>query len=495
MDGGLLKLSLGQERLSWDLLAGKERNTRITGGVEWQQQFPGQTQLTLAAEGYASQTRYTLGLEKMLREYDGGRHSLGVNFIGVHGREGVGNDNQLQFLWRYSFGTGQIQGGGASPLAALNVNAPRGLTMNGQTAPNRSGNLSLLDAVAQRPSYMPSHVVAKVDTTALPTRLILVDKTGLHAGSSVNAVTGDVTVPLGVAVTGIAGVTRNGGAFANTSQFLLSGNSLIIRPSQITRPALGVSDTYVVTINNSGGGTTLATIVVSHGSVRIDSIVITSSGADTTPPVTASAPAISTAATDTTVSVTQTINETGTGYYLVLPAASAVPTVATVKTGTSFAMTAGTPAIVNITGLSASTAYKYYFVAKDAANNDQAAVSAGLAITTTAAGVPTIVSPILQLVPGSSDAVGSWTIAGATSATSIRLADNYGMDTPTTISQIGASLDAGLTLTNNGGGSYTIKYDTSTGNWKVFAAGLAGPGEEIRLSIDNGMTWYVIRGT
>ena len=133
VDGGLLKLSLGQERLSWDLLAGKERNTRITGGVEWQQQFPGQTQLTLAAEGYASQTRYTLGLEKMLREYDGGRHSLGVNFIGVHGREGVGNDNQLQFLWRYSFGTGQIQGGGASPLAALNVNAPRGLTMNGQT--------------------------------------------------------------------------------------------------------------------------------------------------------------------------------------------------------------------------------------------------------------------------------------------------------------------------------------------------------------------------
>lgn len=35
-------------------------------------------------------------------------------------------------------------------------------------------------------------------------------------------------------------------------------------------------------------------------------------------------------------------------------------------------MTAGA-AVVDITGLTASTAYKYYFVAKDAANNDQAA--------------------------------------------------------------------------------------------------------------------------
>lgn len=39
IDGGLLKFSLGQERLSWDLLAGKESSNRITGGAEWQQQF------------------------------------------------------------------------------------------------------------------------------------------------------------------------------------------------------------------------------------------------------------------------------------------------------------------------------------------------------------------------------------------------------------------------------------------------------------------------
>ncbi|HBB27178.1 TPA: chitin-binding protein, partial [Candidatus Gracilibacteria bacterium] len=47
-------------------------------------------------------------------------------------------------------------------------------------------------------------------------------------------------------------------------------------------------------------------------------------------------------------------------------------------------MTAGTPAVINLSGLTPSTAYKYYFVSKDAANNDQVAVSAGLAITTTA---------------------------------------------------------------------------------------------------------------
>jgi hypothetical protein len=105
---------------------------------------------------------------------------------------------------------------------------------------------------------------------------------------------------------------------------------------------------------------------------------------DVTQPITSSAPAIAVAATDTTASVTQTINENGTGYYLLLPAASAAPTVAVVKAGTAFAMSAATPAVVALTGLTASTAYKYYFVAKDAANNDQAAVSAGLAITTTA---------------------------------------------------------------------------------------------------------------
>jgi len=81
---------------------------------------------------------------------------------------------------------------------------------------------NLLDAVAARPGWLPAQVVAKRDSSAAPARLIAVDKTALPAGSSVDTATGAVSVPLGIAVTGIAGTTRNGGAFANAGQFALA---------------------------------------------------------------------------------------------------------------------------------------------------------------------------------------------------------------------------------------------------------------------------------
>jgi hypothetical protein len=140
---------------------------------------------------------------------------------------------------------------------------------------------ALLDQVAQRPSFIPSHVIAKIDNTALPTRLIAIDKTALPAGSTISAATGDITTPLGVVVTTIASVTKNLGAFANTGQFSLSGNSLVTKPSLIVQPAVGIVDSYVVTVNNFGGGTTLVTVLVSHGSVKIDSITV--GAGDTTP--------------------------------------------------------------------------------------------------------------------------------------------------------------------------------------------------------------------
>jgi hypothetical protein len=392
--GSVVKVSLGQERLSYDLQTGNDSVNRLTGGFEWLQQLGHGYLSKLAAESFASQNRYTLGIERSLPG-SGGRHNLGVSAIGVRGRDGIGNDNQFQLTYRYDFG-GSMPAGTGRPLELgqnqkTGTGRPLDLGQNQKTGiaaeqtPSWSGG-SLLDQVALRPSFIPSHVVAKIDNTALPTRLIAVDKTALPAGSSINAATGDITTPLGIAVTGIAGVTRNGGAFSNSGQFGLNGNSLVTKPSLITQPAVGVVDTYVVTVNNAGGGTTLATVVVSHGSVKIDSITITAGiAADTTAPVTTAAPVISSAATETTAAITQTINEAGTGYYLVLPAAAAVPGVAAVKAGTAFAMSANTATTVSVTSLTASTAYKYYFVARDAANNDQAAVSTGLAITTTAA--------------------------------------------------------------------------------------------------------------
>ena len=68
-------------------------------------------------------------------------------------------------------------------------------------------------------------------------------------------------------------------AFANAGQFAISGDNLnlVVNPNLITQPAAGLTDTYIVTMNNSsGGGTTLATVIASHGSVKIDSIRMSS---------------------------------------------------------------------------------------------------------------------------------------------------------------------------------------------------------------------------
>lgn len=94
---------------------------------------------------------------------------------------------------------------------------------------------------------------------------------------------------------------------------------------------------------------------------------------DTTAPTTTAAPSVSdTTANSTTLSAT--INEAGTGYYLVQPAAAVAPTVAAVLAGSSFAMTENIAATIPVGGLVAGNAYAIYFVARDMSGNLQATV-------------------------------------------------------------------------------------------------------------------------
>lgn len=97
------------------------------------------------------------------------------------------------------------------------------------------------------------------------------------------------------------------------------------------------------------------------------------STADTTAPTTMAAPSV-TGTTDSAITLSVTVNENGTGYYLVKPTSAAAATQAEVLAGTSFALTANVPATPAISGLTFNTYYTVYFVAKDAANNVQAAV-------------------------------------------------------------------------------------------------------------------------
>lgn len=269
VSGSLVKVSVGQEKLSYDLSSGKDQTNRLTGGVEWQQELGKRYLLTASADAFAAERRYGLGLQRTQ-----GPHRIGLGYALLSGRDGLTDDHQVRLSYSYLFGG-----------ATVSPDAPR---QSGQASRSQEsspyGN-PLLSQVVIRPGGLPSRVIARVDETAAPVRLITVDKTALPAGSSVNAATGAVTTPLGVAVTGIAGVTLNAAPFVNTGQFALSGNNLVIDPNQITQPAVGVTDTYVVTVNNSGGGTTLVTVNVSRGSVRIDSIVVSNGAPAEIPPV------------------------------------------------------------------------------------------------------------------------------------------------------------------------------------------------------------------
>jgi len=263
-DGGRIAVGLGHERLRYDLLAGTETHNRPTASLGLEQALDKGMRLKASADAGAAQTRYGLGLDWRL---GGGR--LGVQYQDIRGRDRAPNDSRVALSWTLPLGTGATRPAVAPSFQA----APTTASTTAPRSPSLSA-ASLLDQVATRPGWMPSQVVAKRDTTAAPTRLVVVDKTALPAGTSVDSSTGAITAPLGVAVTGIAGVTRNAAPFVNTGQFVLSGNNLVIDPQRIEQPAVGVTDVYIVTVNNAGGGTTNITVNVQRGSVKIVSIVI-----------------------------------------------------------------------------------------------------------------------------------------------------------------------------------------------------------------------------
>ncbi len=269
LPGANVKLSLGAERLDYDLQTGIERTQRVTGGIEWQQQLSNDLTLNAAADSNAAQNRYRLGLEHQL----GSGQRIGLDLTNIQSRDSAPDDNRVQLSWTVPFGN-STRSATREALAAQNPTERRAAAPAPQRDVSKRSN-GLLNKVAQRPAYLPSQVVAKVDTSAAPTRLIAVDKTAIPAGTSIDTATGIITVPLGVTVISITGITRDAAVFSNSGQFALSGNNLVVNPNLIVQPAVADTDTYIVSVNDTGGGTTLITLVVSRGSVNINSIVLT----------------------------------------------------------------------------------------------------------------------------------------------------------------------------------------------------------------------------
>jgi hypothetical protein len=130
---------------------------------------------------------------------------------------------------------------------------------------------------------------------------------------------------------------------------------------------------HTALLDKCGGGETVRfDVKVTGGASTIASfyaVTVPAGTTDTTPPTVTVGPTIE-SITTTTALLSATINEAGTGYYLVQPAAATAPSAFAVTTlGTSFAMSANVLTGKNLTGLTTATAYKVYFVAKDALGN------------------------------------------------------------------------------------------------------------------------------
>jgi RHS repeat-associated protein len=141
---------------------------------------------------------------------------------------------------------------------------------------------------------------------------------------------------------------------------------------------------YIIVVDASGNASAVATIVFN-----------TVAAPDTTPPTLSATGASDVTHNSATLQFTS--DEAGTYYYLVYDAADPAPDAATIKAQGAAAAKGTDTAVVgantaNVTGLSASTAYKAYVIVVDAANN--ASAVAPIDINTTAA--PDTTAPVLS---------------------------------------------------------------------------------------------------
>lgn len=249
----VLGVTLGGERLEYDLSAGRERAGRITTGAEWTQSLSNGYRVTAAAGSYAALRTYSVALTRALMG-----QQYGLTVTSIRGRDGAPHDTQLR--WNHTFTWGQDSA----------VPDERGTSVPG---PPAYDGREMLDLATTRPAFIPAQVIARADSTVTGTRLAALAREGLPPGTRVDANTAAVTLSDPVAT--IVLVTRNGVPFDNVGQFVVSNNRLEVRPTTMEPPPPTLIDEYVVTLENVDGGVTTVTLTVSAGSVRIDRITVT----------------------------------------------------------------------------------------------------------------------------------------------------------------------------------------------------------------------------
>lgn len=193
---------------------------------------------------------------------------------------------------------------------------------------------------------------------------------------------------------------------------------------------------------------------------------------DTVAPTTLSMPASS--ITQTSAAVTFAVNESGTGYYVIQPTANPAPSAsAVVSGGSSVALTANSAQAVLFTGLSPSTQYTVYFVAKDSLGNTQLTPGnvafTTLAIANTAPSISTAPTnqSVAKNVSASANMVVADTESGAAAVTVSATSSNQAIvkDSNVVVS-VGSGGSRTITVTPEAGvtGTVTINYVASDGS-------------------------------
>ncbi|WP_448698342.1 MBG domain-containing protein [Mucilaginibacter sp. AW1-3] len=190
-------------------------------------------------------------------------------------------------------------------------------------------------------------------------------------------------------VTSNANLTVTSGVFSNSNTSAKQVGSGITLGASFA--GLSSAITFRIYPFNASNGTS--------GAFSVDDINFTgttTAAADVTPPSNTSTYPKTANLASTSVDVVSNLDEAGTTYYVLSPAATAAPTITQIMAGQdgtgaaalksgSFAVTANTDASATITGLTASTAYKIYVVSKDAAGTPNVQTSfTTLPITTSA---------------------------------------------------------------------------------------------------------------
>jgi hypothetical protein len=223
-----------------------------------------------------------------------------------------------------------------------------------------------------------------VDMTTVPTH----DNFGTYATTTSLSISGGTTVDNNTMV-----VFFNAGDVDGSTTSRYNGIGTNATLTDFTQIGTGAGlngnggslDAWAGTLATAGSAGTLTGTIASTGSAGAwMAIGLKGTGgapADTTPPTFSSSSI--TGIGSTAFNLSTTTDETATTYFVVVADAATAPSVAQVKLGNNASDVAalasgsstGITLVQTITGMTASTAYDVYFVARDVAGNDQAAVT------------------------------------------------------------------------------------------------------------------------